>query len=239
MSSLHYYHLLSWSNRISKLLILTVNNRVNQGKWVHGACLTSLSEDRMNVNMISFFIKQYFIELKSTKMLSYLLSLIWRSEYSTVSWSCLFLVYIIVHSKTSYSRQKFVTRLELYNLSPNNMRRPVHIVREKFEERIWLRDKRKLGMDYVEGLNHSLLSLHRPEHHSRACKLAWRILQCFRVLDLGYFITGLALTISAVDHDISSHLENVLFGGSLLIFSFLSAICNLMALRGISSGSRR
>ena len=94
-------------------------------------------------------------------------------------------------------------------------------------------------MEYVGGVNQYLLTIHNLEHHSRVCKLGKRILQCFRVLDVGYFVTGLALTVSGVDYDLSSHMENVLFGGSLLLFSLLSALCNLMALRGISTGNRR
>ena len=94
-------------------------------------------------------------------------------------------------------------------------------------------------MEYVGGVHQHLLTIHSLETHSRVSKLARRTLQCFRVLDLGYFVTGLALTVSAADYDLSSHTENVLFGGSLLLFSGLSALCNLLALRGTNTGIRR
>ena len=77
-------------------------------------------------------------------------------------------------------------------------------------------------MEYVGGVHQHLLTIHSMENHSRVRKLARRVLQCFRVFDIGYFVTGLALTVSAADYDLSSHTENVLFGGSLLLFSGLS-----------------
>ena len=88
-------------------------------------------------------------------------------------------------------------------------------------------------MEYVGGVNQYLLTIHSLEHQDRVCKLARRILQGFRVLDVGYFVSGLALTVS------SSHTQNIIFGGSLLLFSFLSALCNLLALRGTRIGIRR
>ena len=94
-------------------------------------------------------------------------------------------------------------------------------------------------MEYVGGVHQHLLTIHSLENHSRVSKLARRTLQCFRVLDLGYFVTGLALTVSAADYDLASHTEKILFGGSLLLFSGLSALCNLLALRGTKTGIRR
>ena len=97
-------------------------------------------------------------------------------------------------------------------------------------------------MEYVGGTNQYLMTIHTFERNSRVCVNAKRILQCFRVMDIGYFVTGLALTVSTVDNvdmDDYQNIDNLLFGGVLLCFSVLSAICNTLALRGVSNENRQ
>ena len=93
-------------------------------------------------------------------------------------------------------------------------------------------------MEYVGGTNQYLMTIHSLEHSGRVTLTARRVLQCFRVVDVGYFVTGLALTVSSVDADIQN-IDTILFGSILLVFSFLSAICNALALHGVNKEIRR
>jgi len=57
---------------------------------------------------------------------------------------------------------------------------------------------------------------------------------------LGYFVTGLALVVSSVNNfDYYESFDNILFGSILLGFSLLSAVCNTLALRGVTQEDRR
>ena len=92
-------------------------------------------------------------------------------------------------------------------------------------------------MEYVGGgTTQYLLAVNNLERSSRVYNSGRRILKCFRVMDLGYFVTGLALTVSCVKGDNKS--ENNMFGGVLLGFTFLSAACNALALRGLDIDNR-
>ena len=93
-------------------------------------------------------------------------------------------------------------------------------------------------MEYVGGTNQYLMTIHSLEHSGRVTLTARRVLQCFRVVDVGYFVTGLALTVSSADADIQN-IDTILFGSILLVFSFLSAICNALALHGVNKEIRR
>ena len=44
-------------------------------------------------------------------------------------------------------------------------------------------------MEYVGGTNQYLMTIHSLEHSGRVTVTARRVLQCFRVVDVGYFVT--------------------------------------------------
>ena len=92
-------------------------------------------------------------------------------------------------------------------------------------------------MEYVGSTTQYLMTVHNIQRQSRVYNSGRRILKCFRVMDLGYFVTGLALTVSCVKGDVHDT-ENIMFGGVLLGFTFLSAACNALALRGLDIDNR-
>ena len=96
-------------------------------------------------------------------------------------------------------------------------------------------------MEYVGGPSQYLLSVHSLEHNTRVLATSRRILQCFRVVDLGYFITGLALTVTSVTNSEDSlqySFNNLLYGAVLLVFSVLSALCNALGIRALVREAR-
>ena len=96
-------------------------------------------------------------------------------------------------------------------------------------------------MEYVGGTSQYLLSAHSLDHSARALATARRILKCFRVVDLGYFITGLALTVTSVtdsEQTLRQDFDNLLYGSVLLVFSVLSALCNALGVRALDREAR-
>ena len=96
-------------------------------------------------------------------------------------------------------------------------------------------------MEYVGESSQYLLSAHGLEQNARVLVTSRRIIKCFRVVDLGYFVTGLALTISAVtdtEETFRQNFDNLLYGGVLLLFSVLSALCNALGLRALDREAR-
>ena len=88
-------------------------------------------------------------------------------------------------------------------------------------------------MEYVGGTSQYLVTVGSLAATTRQLATARRILRCFRVLDLGYLVTGLALTLSALSVGLGHSLDNVVCGAALLGFSVLSSVCNSLALHGL------
>ena len=96
-------------------------------------------------------------------------------------------------------------------------------------------------MEYVGGTSQYLLSAQSLDHSARVLATARRILKCFRVVDLGYFITGLALTVTSVtdsEETLRQDFDNLLYGSVLLVFSVLSALCNALGVRALDREAR-
>ena len=97
-------------------------------------------------------------------------------------------------------------------------------------------------MEYVGGTSQYLLSAgHSLNLNTRVLATSRRILKCFRVVDLGYFITGLALTVSSVtnsEETLRQNFDNLLYGCVLLLFSALSALCNALGVRALDREAR-
>ena len=141
---------------------------------------------------------------------------------------------------TSYTpRNQFVTRLWRYTL--NLALAPVETGFREILNYLTVIALSRRVMEYVGGTSQYLLSAHGLELNTRVLATSRRILKCFRVVDLGYFITGLALTVSSVtnsEETLRQNFDNLLYGCVLLLFSVLSALCNALGVRALDREAR-